>query len=148
MAEAMLELKFARFVGTNVAVMECDPTLSTDVLNVATPGAAPFSAALPISFPPSKKETAPTGGVPGLGESATVAVSVADVPSVADVGALKTVVVLSWARQIPADANRNRTKKDKRRKIPDEMERAIEVTFDCGQQQPQRLGGIAGNTTD
>ena len=103
-AEALLGLKFARFAATNVAVMECEPTLRTDVLNVATPGAAPSSVALPIKTPPSKKETTPTGAVAGVGVSATVAVSVAGVPSVAEVGAVRMVVVSSWATQMPVAA--------------------------------------------
>lgn len=83
------------FAGTNVAVIPCEPTLNTEVLKVATPGATPLSAALPIKTPPSKKETAPTGGVAGVGVSDTVAVSVACLPSVAETGADRTVVVLS-----------------------------------------------------
>ena len=62
------------------------------------------SVALPIKTPPSKKETTPTGAVAGVGVSATVAVSVAGVPSVAEVGTVRTVVVSSWATQMPVAA--------------------------------------------
>ena len=128
-AEALLGLKVPGFVGTNVAVIECDPTLSIEVLNEAIPGADPLSAALPIKTPPSKKETAPTGAVAGVGVSATVAVNVTGVPSVAEVGAVKTVVVSSWAALIPVAAQRKNAKKRRQRNIPDGMDRAIEVTF-------------------
>jgi hypothetical protein len=76
--------------------MVCDPTRSTDVWNVATLGALLLlSVALPIKIPPSKKETVPVGAVAGVGKSATVAVNVAAVPSVAGVVAERVVVVTS-----------------------------------------------------
>jgi len=42
---------------------------------------------------------------------------------------------------MPAVAQMKRVKKSRERNIPDEVERAIEVTFDCGQQPPQRREG-------
>jgi len=149
--ETGLGLKFVTGVPSPLycAVMVCEPTESTDVVNVATADVVLTSGAVPINTLPSKKETVPLlGTAKVVVVSVTVAVSVAGVPNVAELGAVKTVIVLSTAAQIPAAANRKRTGKDRKRKIPPEMERAIEVTFDCGQQQPQRLGGIAGNTTD
>ena len=67
-----------------------------ELANVAVLGAAElFSAIVAIKTPPSKKETVPVGAVAGVGLSATVAVNVAAVPSVAGVVAERVVVVTS-----------------------------------------------------
>ncbi len=133
-AEALLVLKFRGFAGTNVAVMECEPTARTDVVSealdvVVTPTWE--SAIVPMeTLPPSKNVTVPVGKPCGAPPCVfdTVAVSVAGVPKVAAVGAVKALLVLSWAALIPVVAQRKRRKKGRERNIPD-VDRTIEVTF-------------------
>ena len=61
-----------------MTVIECVPTDSAEVLNVATP--EPFSVAVPRTFVPSSKVTVPVG-VPEPGALAlTVVVNVIDWP--------------------------------------------------------------------
>jgi hypothetical protein len=59
-----------------IAVMRCDPAVSVDELNVATP--EELTVAVPRCAPPSKKPTVPVG-IP-LPEELTVAVNVTTWP--------------------------------------------------------------------
>ena len=94
-AEATVALS-AKVAGVSewyAAVIVCEPTASTEVVNVASP--APSTIVLPTNAPLSKKETVPVGTEAGTSTSATVAVSDAACPNVDAVVAPRVVVVVS-----------------------------------------------------
>jgi hypothetical protein len=73
------------------AVIECCPTASVEVVNVATP--EPFSVPVPSIVAPSMNVTLPVGVVPPVG-GVTVAVNVTLVPAVTLVALATSVVPL------------------------------------------------------
>src|SRR6266567_2585504 len=80
--------------------MVCAPTLSVDVVNVATP--LPLSVAVPSGFAPSVKVTVPVGVPEPL---VTVAVKVTACPKVLGLNEVVSVVVVGVAARAPAGAN-------------------------------------------
>jgi hypothetical protein len=107
-------------------VSEWDPTLSTDVVNVAVEDPPPpaTSVAIPISAPPSLKVTVPVGAFVATG-STTFAVSVTDEPSVDGLAeeARDALGVTAASAVSPAPAKK--INENRKRRIPPDVERAI-----------------------
>jgi hypothetical protein len=92
----VLAVKFAS--APYAAVIECEPAVSVEVLNVAVSGLEPLSVPVPIAVPPSLKVTVPLGsGVVPATCGATVAVNVTNCPVVDGLAEEVTVVVVvAW----------------------------------------------------
>ena len=95
-----------------------EPVARTEVVNVAVDefGVAPVSATVPIGRPPALNVTDPVGWADAL-ISVTVATRVAVWPSLALVGAVRTVVVLS-AANAETVAHRKAMQRDVERSEP------------------------------